>query len=240
MIFSMLQQFLQGTPPFVLHSFNIVTPGSEMPEWFNIQRAGDSIVVTLPDDVHPTRSKLKGLALCAVFAPQESPAALEIDSLECHACGIKCLSTVTGSMSGKTSLLVKGVYYHKAGQIQSDHLWLLYLSFKGYDPRNYWKGGFHQIEFSFKTFCSGPETNKCLKLKKCGVRLVKAEDHNNSNNSISLYEPMEDPHCALPESANAESAIHMKQTTEHFDGAGSSGSSSISTKESVYKRLKYD
>ncbi|KAM2397315.1 hypothetical protein ACFXTH_034131 [Malus domestica] len=240
MIFSMLQQFLQGTPPFVIHSFNIVTPGSEMPEWFNIQRAGDSIVVTLPDDVHPTRSKLKGFALCAVFAPQESPAALEIDSLECHACGIKCLSTVTGSMSGKTSLLVKGVYYHKAGQIQSDHLWLLYLSFKGYDPRNYWKGGFHQIEFSFKTFCSGPETNKCLKLKKCGVRLVKAEDHNNSNNSISLYEPMEDPHCALPESANAESAIHMKQTTEHFDGAGSSGSSSISTKESVNKRLKYD
>ncbi|KAM1686238.1 hypothetical protein ACFX2K_034361 [Malus domestica] len=135
------------------------------------------------------------------------------------------------------------VYYHKAGKVQSDHLWLLYLSYKRRDPNNYWKGYFDGFEFSFKTFCSGTETNKCLKLKKCGVRMVyeqDAEDLNSPNNSISLYEPMDDPHCALPRSADVQSALNMKQTTEHFDGAGSSGSSSVSAKEPLTKSLKYD
>ncbi|KAM1686232.1 hypothetical protein TB1_033403 [Malus domestica] len=239
MIFLMLHRFLQGTPPFVVHSFNIVAPGSEMPEWFDNQRVGDSLVVMVHDDVHPTTGKLMGFASCAVFGPQ-NPAALELDC-ECHACGIKCLSIVDGLMN--TSLLVNGVYYHKAGKVQSDHLWLLYLSYKRRDPNNYWKGYFDGFEFSFKTFCSGTETNKCLKLKKCGVRMVyeqDAEDLNTLYNSISLYEPMDDPHCALPKSADVQSALNMKQTTEHFGGAGSSGGSSVSAKESLTKSLKYD
>ncbi|KAM2927613.1 hypothetical protein COP2_034944 [Malus domestica] len=228
----MLKQFIQGTPPFVIHSFNIVTPGSEIPKWFNDRTVGDSVVVKLPFNVHPTRSKLKGYALCAVFAPQENPTAPELDCLGCDACGIKCFSRVGRS---KTSLLVKGIYY-KAGQVQSDHLWLLYLSFKGYDPNNYWKGAFRKFEFSFKTFCSRGETKKCLKLKKCGVRLVTeqdAQDLNDPYESISLYKPIDN-------SADVQSSISMEKITEHFDGAGSSESSSIPATESLQKGLKYD
>ncbi|KAM5583715.1 TMV resistance protein N [Rosa sericea] len=238
--FSMLKRFLQGTPPFIVHSFNIVTPGSEIPEWFSNQTVGDSVVVQLP--ARPSDNKSVGFALCVVFEAEENPAALELNYVRSHACGIKCLSKVEGSMS--TSLLVKGLFHHKVGQVMSDHLWLLYASFKDYDPRNYWKGVFYEIEFSFKTFCS-MENNKCLKLKKCGVRVVDKQDvvdlnktMNQSNSSFYLDKAMYDLHCDLDKSASVQCA-EVEQTIEHSDKAGPSGSG-ISDMESLSKRLKHE
>ncbi|XP_062016489.1 disease resistance protein Roq1-like isoform X2 [Rosa rugosa] len=238
--FSMLKRFLQGTPPFIVHSFNIVTPGSEIPEWFSNQTVGDSVVVQLP--ARPSDNKSVGFALCVVFEAEENPTAVELNYIRSHACGIKCLSKVEGSLS--TSLLVKGLFHHKVGQVMSDHLWLLYASFKDYDPRNYWKGVFYEIEFSFKTFCS-MENNKCLKLKKCGVRVVDKQDvvdlnktMNQSNSSFYLDKAMYDLHCDLDKSASVQCA-EVGQTIEHSDKAGPSGSG-ISDMESLSKRLKHE
>ncbi|KAB2635183.1 TMV resistance protein N-like [Pyrus ussuriensis x Pyrus communis] len=174
MIFSMLKRFIQGTPPFVVHSINIVTPGSEIPKWFSDRRVGDTVVVMF--------------ALSAVFAPQENPTAFKLDCLGCDACGIKCFSRAD------------------SGQVQSDHLWLLYLCFKGYEPNNDWKGDFRKFEFSFKTFCSREETKKCLKLRSVGYL-------NNPIKSRSLYKPIDN-------SAHVQSSISMEKITENLYGAG--------------------
>lgn len=232
---------LQGTLPFIIHSFNIVTPGSEIPEWFTNQTSGDSLVVKLPRK--PSRNNSVGFALCVVFEAEENQNAIELDhSGGSHACGIKCLSKVQGSLS--TSLLVKGLFHHKVGQVLSDHLWLLYASFKDYDPRNYWKGRFYEIEFSFKTFCS-MESKKCLKLKKCGIRVVDKKDvedlnqtMNQANSNFSLDKAMDDLHCEFEKSASVQ-GNKVKHTIEHSDEAVESGSG-ISAMQSLSKRLKHD
>ncbi|KAL6126009.1 hypothetical protein ACLB2K_074060 [Fragaria x ananassa] len=231
---------LTGTLPFIIHSFNIVTPGSEIPEWFTNQTAGDSLVVKLP--CKPSRNNSVGFALCVVFEAEENRASIELDhSGGSHACGIKCLSKVQGSLS--TSLLVKGLFHHKVGQVLSDHLWLLYASFKDYDPRNYWKGRFYEIEFSFKTFCS-MESKKCLKLKKCGIRVVDKKDvedlnqtMNQANSNFSFDKAMDDLHCEFEKSASVQ-GNKVKHTIEHSDEAGESGSAHPSISAVHFEKVK--
>ncbi|KAL6200153.1 hypothetical protein ACLB2K_029935 [Fragaria x ananassa] len=175
----------------------------------------------------------------AIPAAEGNPAAVELDCLRTHACGIKCFSKVDGSLS--TSLLVKGLFQHKVGQVLSDHLWLLYSSFKDYDPKNYWKGKFYEIEFSFKTFCS-MENNKCLKLKKCGIRVVVEQDvvdlKKTMNLSNRMFSPMNDLRCDLEQSTRVQ-CTEVEKILEHSDNAGPSGRG-ISDMKFLSNRLKHD
>ncbi|KAK9943932.1 hypothetical protein M0R45_009521 [Rubus argutus] len=73
-IFSLLRRVaIQGISP-KFSNFSIVSPGSKIPNWFNIQSEGDSLIVELPADQN---SMWMGIAFCVVFAEPENPAALK-------------------------------------------------------------------------------------------------------------------------------------------------------------------
>ncbi|CAL8082713.1 unnamed protein product [Prunus armeniaca] len=162
---------LHGVRHSVL-KFNIVIPGSEIPDWFSNQRVGDSLMVEWPP--HLCNSKWMGFVLCAVFGAQENPAALlEFDSFGRHPCGILCYLEIAGSY--QLSFPIPDEVYHSVGHVASDHLWLLYFSRKYHRCENFLKDNCSQVEVLFKPFCS-VRNNTCLKLKKCGIHLVYGED----------------------------------------------------------------
>ncbi|KAI5313034.1 hypothetical protein L3X38_042208 [Prunus dulcis] len=63
-----LKKFLQEIPRS-LSLFDIIIPGSEIPEWFNNQNVGNSVIEMLPSD---SNSKWVGFSFCALFAQEIS------------------------------------------------------------------------------------------------------------------------------------------------------------------------
>ncbi|XP_034199575.1 disease resistance protein RPV1-like [Prunus dulcis] len=240
--FLMLQKFRQGVCHSVLR-FDIVIPGSEIPDWFSNQTVGDSLMVERPP--HLCNSKWMGFVLCAVFGAQENPDLLEFDDFGRHPCGILCYLEIAGSYQFSFPI-PDAVLHHSVGHVASDHLWLLYFSRKHHRYENFLKDSCSQVEVLFKPFCS-VQKNTCLKLKKCGIHLVYGEDveelnrkMNQSNSSISLYNAMDVPCCYFEKSSDAEGAV-VKRTRKHCDEEEPSAiGSSESDKESLRKRLKED
>ncbi|KAL6209302.1 hypothetical protein ACLB2K_020244 [Fragaria x ananassa] len=177
-IFSVLKRLAtQGiSTDYDNFSFNIITPGSKISDWFTFQSEGSLLTVELPPPDSWTSSKWMGLAFCIMFA--DDPAA----SLEYDYSTIKC------SSEGINPLLM---HLGKKGEIVKDHFWVFYLH-----RQEYWnetKTSNSHVRFSFQTFCrtnkvplvlSIDELNKYgnisteggYNVKKCGARLVYEVD----------------------------------------------------------------
>ncbi|KAM1344617.1 hypothetical protein FF1_034082 [Malus domestica] len=186
---SMLKRFIQefhlpGTPHFEEFS-GMVIPGSDIPEWFNNQSMGDSVIEKLPS--HSCNSKLEGFVLCALFAPAQNISAHSRRNRHEITCwpSVRSNTFQDSRMYGLRVLL---------NEVASDHLWLVFLSskFLFHPETNRWD----QIRFHFETRAAvGSKT--CLKMKKCGVRPLYEQDteeelnrtmKQQSNRSISLCE----------------------------------------------------
>ncbi|VVA31738.1 PREDICTED: TMV resistance [Prunus dulcis] len=237
-IFLMLKKFLQEIPRS-LSFFYIIIPGSEIPEWFNNQSVGDSVIETLPSD---SNSKWVGFAFCALFVPaQEISATATKHNLISFHCLYDDLNTSA-----------RPGYVTTIDDVASDHLWLLLLSRQRLfwkprqRPETYWreKCHDHKMRFHFEAR-SYPGEKTWVKVKKCGVRALfeqDAEELNRtmkqySNKKNSFYEDVTD--CDFDKSDKVQGAITKRTREQYCTETGPSGIGTLG-KESLCKRMKED
>ena len=102
--------------------FDVVFPGSEVPNWFRHQSVGASINLEVPSSLD---KQFRGIAFCAVFGPpQHRPPNLPSYELQLH-----CHFKVNGNdLSFGPFTQVSGEFEYT---VESDHCWFMYL------PPNY-------------------------------------------------------------------------------------------------------
>ncbi|KAB2631679.1 TMV resistance protein N-like [Pyrus ussuriensis x Pyrus communis] len=166
--FLMLRKYLQSSmkadsqEPFA--GFSSAIPGSEIPTWFMHQSVGTSLSIEVRP--HWCSSKFKGVAVSAVFGVCENATIRRVDLNSTDDPKIRCeLDTDKGTMSpGIVFPFTKDIW------IESDHLWLCYLTRNGFPESafEWWKC--RHIQASFKSSVPG------LEVKMCGLRLVYEQD----------------------------------------------------------------
>ncbi|KAM1133198.1 hypothetical protein ACFX19_043181 [Malus domestica] len=174
-MYSMLKRLNQALPDY----WEIVIPGSEIPEWLNNQSMGDSVIEKLPS--HSSNSKAVGFAFCALYV---KPSRYGRHKMTCQI-----------SFGSNTTFQDTREYSLFTGKVASDHLWLGFLSWNYLETvlsmeTKHWKEKcWDQIRFRFTSVTD-------LKVK-CGVRTVYEQDTEEelnrtmkqySNRSISLCE----------------------------------------------------
>ncbi|EEF30442.1 leucine-rich repeat-containing protein, putative [Ricinus communis] len=158
--FMMLRNYLQGLSN-PKPGFDIIIPGSEIPDWLSHQSLGDcSISIELP----PVwcDSKWMGFALCAVYVIYQEPALNFIDM------DLTCFIKI----KGHTWCHELDYSFAEMELVGSDQVWLFFLSryeFLGIDCQGVAKTSSH-AEVMFKAHGVG------LYVKKFGVRLVYQQD----------------------------------------------------------------
>ncbi|KAM5556240.1 disease resistance protein RUN1 [Rosa sericea] len=185
-LYPVLKQLLEETPCSFQY-FSFVIPGSEIPEWLNNQSVGDSVTEKLPSYACNSPIKvLTGFALCALCVPQEFNRVNSHDK-----------SSIVCNWDGFNSTSLVGVG-HYVTQIVSDHLFLVVLSSHLFQPKNCPEDTCNQqVKFVFET-ARAVGKNRCIKVKKCGVRALYRHDMeeliskmNQSKSSISPYKTMD-------------------------------------------------
>ncbi|KAL6132627.1 hypothetical protein ACLB2K_064867 [Fragaria x ananassa] len=176
-IFSMLRRLAaQGVSPDFLSysctyhpSFDIVSPGSRISEWFDIRCEGGSLTVELPSDWKNCKSEWMGIVFCVVFADQR-----ELQTLECTDFLIEGLSPRVGVKhiyaSEKYSLHLTNLRH-----MMGDHLWVSFM------PRGLIQETTScSFTLSFDAYCSWINRIPCPNcVKRCGARLLYEEDLKN-------------------------------------------------------------
>ncbi|XP_024176868.1 TMV resistance protein N-like isoform X1 [Rosa chinensis] len=209
-LYSMLKRLLEETP-CSFYYFSFIIPGSEIFEWFSDQSLGDSVTAKLPS-YSCNSSKWIGVAVCALFVPQDNPSAVpEDDELDPNTCQIFC--TWDGYSSGLSAV------GHSVKQIVADHLYFVVLHKRFLEPQYCLEDTCYEVKFVFQTV-RAVGNNRCLQVKKCGAyALYKHHTEeliskmNQSSSSISLYmeETMD---CDLDKSAYEEGGAIVKGTPE--------------------------
>jgi Leucine-rich repeat (LRR) protein len=198
--------------------YQIVIPGSEIPEWFSHQRNGADMNVKEP--VH-LQNEWMGMAVCTVVYTQEHYQIHKNNHLSFY---LKANGTQMFSTSGSCITT----------EVLSDHHWLFYSPPPIYNEKGmelFWEcdaNGFTQIDIRIET------TGSALKEEKCGFRMVyknDIEDLNRimvqcSNNNITPYEGIDVVHHNFDNSAVAIEVNKIKRSRDDYDGIGPSGEGS--------------
>ncbi|CAL8174212.1 unnamed protein product [Prunus armeniaca] len=172
-------------------AFQIVTPGSRIPEWFSNQSVGDSLIVELP----PCTTSI-WIAFCAVFeegAPVDHP---NIPRYLSDTFQIEC--RLGEGFPVYSTPIVRG-------HLVSPHLWVSCVYHSLVDKEC------SQMKISFRTFYDvHSDTIYCSGIKKCGFRLVRKQDVEElnqimmMNHSINISTKATSP----PNSADASASSH--------------------------------
>ncbi|CAL2276161.1 unnamed protein product [Prunus armeniaca] len=234
-IFLMLKKFLQEIPRSLSFS-GIIIPGSEIPEWFNNQSVGDSVIETLPSD---SNSKWWGFAFCALFVPAQ-----EISDTKHNIIDFDCRYDLNTRAGPSYGIIIDDV--------ASDHLWLILLSRQFFflepcgRPGTYWreKCQDHKIRFHFNARpYLGDET--WVKVKKCGVRALYEQDAEELNRTMKQYSNRsnsfheDDTDCDFDKSDKVQGAITKRTREQYCNETGPSGIGTFG-KESLCTRMKED
>ncbi|GMI79449.1 DOMINANT SUPRESSOR OF camta3 NUMBER 1 [Hibiscus trionum] len=158
--------------------FDIFLPGNEIPEWFSHQRVGSSIKIPLPLNIQ-NDSQWMGVAFCCIFVNND--ASMEED-LICSVVIHRGHSGQAGSDGSSRFIDRSGYVFGKEWNqpIKEDHLSLRYWSCDRLYPssledkcetQNCSNQECDELELSVSDF---PEN--CVKVKKCGVRIVYKKD----------------------------------------------------------------
>nr|XP_011458731.1 PREDICTED: TMV resistance protein N-like isoform X2 [Fragaria vesca subsp. vesca] len=153
-------------------SFDILSPGSRISEWFDIRSEGGSLTVELPPDRKNCKSKWMGIVFCVVFADLKEPHTLENDEFV-----IEGLSPAVGVKhihdSKKHFMHLTNTKRHMKG----DHLWVSFM------PRGQIRDTTScSFTFSFDAYCDSwrhPRIPCPNCVKRCGARLLYKEDLKN-------------------------------------------------------------
>ncbi|PRQ55248.1 putative toll-like receptor, P-loop containing nucleoside triphosphate hydrolase [Rosa chinensis] len=190
--FEMLKTFMYQGISNKSETFQIVIPGSNIPEWFSHRTVGCSSSVYLP--AHWNNSRLMGFALCAVFVLHKHHRVDKLCRDEFKTFNATHHLVCCLKLDGR-KLEVYGKqpafrFSEEFCQVKSDHLWLFYVSRDKYFGTEWWQNSCSQLEFLFKT--RGPG----LKVKECGVRLIYEQDvqelNQTTTQSSSRISPYED------------------------------------------------
>nr|AEE43930.1 TIR-NBS-LRR resistance protein muRdr1F [Rosa multiflora] len=181
---NMMVCMVQETP-WSLYYFRLVIPGSEIPEWFNNQSVGDSVIEKLPS--YACNSKWIGVALCFLIVPQDNPSAVpEVRHLDPFTRVFCCWNK---NCSGHSRLVTR------VKQIVSDHLLFVVLPKFIWKPQNCPEDTCTEIKFVF-VVDQTVGNSRGLQVKKCGARILYEHDteeliskmNQSKSSSISLYE----------------------------------------------------
>ncbi|KAL6210212.1 hypothetical protein ACLB2K_015445 [Fragaria x ananassa] len=187
--FPMLRKFLNQRNSSATETFQIVIPGSRIPEWFDHRRFGSSLIVHLLPGRN--KSRFLGFVLCAVFALHKH---LPVDELD-----IRQFKTFKATHHLVCCLKLNGreleVYGKQPAyrfseqfcQVESDHLWIFYVSRDKYFGTDWWNSC-SPLEFLFET--RGPG----LKVKECGAHLIYEQDMQELNQTMSQSSRMMSPY----------------------------------------------
>ncbi|KAM5551847.1 TMV resistance protein N-like [Rosa sericea] len=169
--FEMLKTFMYQGISNNRETFQIVIPGSNIPEWFSHRTDGRSLGVSLP--AHWNNRRFLGFALCAVFVLHKHHRdKLSIDEFKTFNAThhLVCCLKLDGRELEVYGRQPAFRFSEEFCQVKSDHLWLFYISRDKYFGTEWWHNSCRRFEFLFKI--RGPG----LKVKECGVRLIYEED----------------------------------------------------------------
>ncbi|TYI58453.1 hypothetical protein E1A91_D11G359600v1 [Gossypium mustelinum] len=191
--------------------FDIMMPGSEIPEWFSQQKSDFSIKIPLPINLRKD-SQWIGVACCCIFVNNDASRGDEF---------ISCEGSIFRGRNCRRICWRNrwvGRYFDKP--IMKDHLFLRYFprdqlypisledKYGDCETNNLWTTDcFDQIgdelELSFNPGI-GPNF-PCVKVKKCGVRIVYEKD----------LEEMEELQCDTTQSSPNFEHIHQHSAHNH-------------------------
>lgn len=213
--------------PYQGRRFDVIVPGTDVPDWFNQQNIGSSVTIHLAPNWYDR--KFKGLAICAVFETHENPTSFTDGPASDIA--ISCrLEAIESSVTSSFKFLIYGV-----PSIQSDHLWMGFHSQIGFGKLN-WLNKCCLLRALFEPCIPGVE------VKKCGVRLVYDQDENEYNcMAVQPSSPCENFGLIYQVPGEPMVVDHdgkLKRTREGYTVAGPCGNGSSNKEEVPNKRLK--
>ncbi|XP_065847512.1 disease resistance-like protein DSC1 isoform X2 [Euphorbia lathyris] len=146
---------LQDASPHSGHRFDVIVPGTEIPDWFCEQKMGPSVTIQLSPDWY--NEKFKGLAVCTVLITSHF-----LSDNPASDIAIYCKLEAIGKSVTRPSF--KFLIY-RLPYFESDHLWMGFHSRIGFGKQN-WLNNCHSLRVSFESSAPGVE------VRKCGTRLV--------------------------------------------------------------------
>ncbi|XP_075648059.1 TMV resistance protein N-like [Castanea sativa] len=194
---------------FLEKEYNIVIPGSKIPEWFSIR---NEVKIKLPSHL----CKEVGIAICVLFCTHDNP----YPSLSYWLIA-----------NGKRIYICNST---SIGKASSDQLWLVYLTPQYFNMefnKLLWEddvNGFSQIRIKIE------DDILRLKVKKWGFRMIYKKDIEDldrtmvqySNNDITLYDGMDVLHHNFGNSSVAVECHEVKRSHDDYNGVGPSGEGS--------------
>ncbi|KAL1146111.1 hypothetical protein V6Z11_A11G348900 [Gossypium hirsutum] len=221
-------------------TFDIIIPGSEIPEWFSQQKSGFSIKIPLPINLRKD-SQWIGVASCYSFVNND--ASCDIEVVDCEAF-IYCRNSEEASCNGSIfqgrnrrqidwSVWLVGKRFNEP--IMKDHLFLRYWprnklypismedKYGDCETNNLWTTDCldwkcDELELSF--------IKSSVKVKKCGVRIVYEKD----------LEEVKELQCHTTQSSPDHEHIH--QHSAHNDDPSVSITSHIKGKRNIYEEAE--
>ncbi|TYG96502.1 hypothetical protein ES288_A11G355800v1 [Gossypium darwinii] len=210
--------------------FDIMMPGSEIPEWFSQQKSDSSIKIPLPINLRKDGEWI-GVACCCIFVNND--ASRNNESISCDG------SIFRGRNCRPICWRNRWVGRQFDKPIMKDHLFLRYFPRDQLYPFSLDKYGDCETNNLWATDCLdricdelklcfntefGPNYH-CVKVKKCGVRIVYEKD----------LEEIKELQCHTPQSSPNFEHIHQHSAHNH----GSVGSTShMKRKRNIYEETK--
>jgi hypothetical protein len=213
--FATIKKQLQGLSlQYPDNRYDLVIPGSEIPEWFTHQSMGDEANIKEPSNLC---NEWMGIALCIVFCAHPNPQSDEQYGL------LHFRFTVNEN----ENLIVSSFGFLKISHVLPDQLWLFYLTssfIHENDIKLLWKcdaNEFAQIGIKFDT------NGTALEVKKLGFRMVYKKDIEDlnritakcSNNNITPHDDIDVLHHNFDNSAVAAEGNKIKRSRDDYDGA---------------------
>ena len=191
--------------------FDLVIPGSEIPDWFMLQSEEDSIYLEVPSYLF---KQFRGIAFCAVFQPPLGDCSPM--HLSSAASLLLCPFEVNGYDSVPCVSFSKEIY-----TIESDHRWFMFLH------PNFFKNQFGKEFFQIADGSSCQLWCRFMNgiIKKCGAHIIYEEE------TEDLKESMGQSECSssiIPYNEGVdhfEEDIKSKRSRDDENGASGEGSS---------------
>ncbi|KAH1084167.1 hypothetical protein J1N35_023928 [Gossypium stocksii] len=214
--------------------FDIIMPGSEIPEWFSQQKSDSSIKIPLPINLRKD-SEWIGVACCCIFV--NNGASRPVEELIIGRAFIHYRKSIfNGSRNGQHIRSIRGGLsdlWNKS--IMKDHLFLPFWSRDLLYPISMEdKYGDRETNNLWTTDCLNQKCDelevsftwpRSVKVKKCGVRIVYEKD----------LEEIKELQCRTTQSSPIFEHIHQHSAHNH----GSVGSTShIKRKRNIYEEAE--
>ena len=215
----------------ITERFDVVIPGSEVPNWFRHQSVGASINLEVPSYLF---KQFRGIALCAVFGPHQHCLPNHRSYDLCLTCNLRTNGNSVGSQP-----CVR--FWEKFDTIESDHRWFMYL-LHNYFSKYYFRKKFLQIadgsscqlEIEFKS------QDPRIEIKKCGAHIVYEEEMEDLKHSMGQSECSSSviPYNEDVDVDHFEEDIKIKRSRDDENGGASGEGSSPHIPHPKTKRVR--